>query len=78
MYTPEMATAFKQIVPPKNFGVVLYDNDSFITVQVDPKDLVNLLDEDKPAVVKYINDVKEMLEKFGAIVFIVREAIDSD
>jgi hypothetical protein len=78
MYTPEMATAFKAIVPPKNFGLTIYDNDNFVTLEINPKDLVDLLDEDKTAVVKYINDVKSILEELGAIVFIVREALESN
>lgn len=76
MYTPEMATAFKAIVPPKNFGLTVYDNDNFVTLEINPKDLVDLTDKDKPAVVKYINDVKSTLEELGAIVFIVREALE--
>lgn len=76
MYTPEMATAFRAIVPPKNFGVVLLENDDFITIQIDPKDLTNLLDEEKPAVVQYINDVKRTLEEHGAVVMILREALE--
>jgi hypothetical protein len=76
MYTPEMATAFKAITPPKNFGVVLLENEDFITIQIDPKDLINLLDEDKPAVIQYINDVKKTLEDHGAIVMILRQALE--
>ena len=76
MYTPEMATAFKTIIPPKNFGVVILENDDFLTIQIEPKDLTNLLDEEKPAVVKYINDIKRILEEHGAVVMILREALE--
>ena len=76
MYTTEMATAFRAIVPPKNFGVVLLENDDFITIQIDPKELLAVPDEDRADAVKYINDVKKMLEGFGAIVLIVREALE--
>lgn len=76
MYTLEMATAFKAITPPNNFGVVLLENDDFITIQIDPKDLTNLLDEEKPAVIQYINDVKRTLEEHGAVVMILREALE--
>jgi dihydrodipicolinate synthase/N-acetylneuraminate lyase len=78
MYTPEMATEFKKIVSPKNFGVILYDNDDFVTVQIEPKDLLNLSSEEKIEAVQYINNVKDTLEKLGAIVFIVREAIEEN
>jgi len=76
MYTPEMASAFKSIVAPDNFGVILYENDDFITMEIDPKDLVNLSDEDKIKAVDYVNNVKKTLESFGAIVFIVRKALE--
>jgi hypothetical protein len=76
MYTIEMATAFKALTPPENFGVVIYDSEKFITVMINPKDLVDLSEENKPKVVQYINDVKRTLESFGATVFIVREALE--
>ncbi len=76
MYTAEMATAFKAIVPPKNFGVVLLENEDFITIQIDPKELLAVPEEDLEVAVKYINDVKSTLEGFGAIVMILREALE--
>lgn len=76
MYTPEMASAFKSIVAPNNFGVVLYENDDFITMEIDPKDLVSLPDEDKIKAVEYVNNVKKTLESFGVVVFIVRKALE--
>jgi hypothetical protein len=75
MYTPEMATAFKAIIPPGNFGVTLLDNDSFITIMIDPEDIESLLDNEVDAAVQYIKDVKTALENNGAIVYIVREAL---
>ena len=76
MYTAEMATAFKAIVPPKNFGVVLLENEDFITIQIDPKELLAVPEEDLEVAVKYITDVKSTLEGFGAIVMILREALE--
>ena len=76
MYTAEMATAFKAIVPPKNFGVVLLENEDFITIQIDPKELLEIPKEDLEVAVKYINDVKSTLEGFGAVVMILREALE--
>jgi len=76
MYTAEMATAFKAIVPPKNFGVVLLENEDFITIQIDPKELLEIPEEDLEVAVKYINDVKSTLEGFGAVVMILREALE--
>jgi hypothetical protein len=76
MYTSEMATAFKAITPPNNFGVVILENENFLTIQIDPRDLTTLLDKDKPTVVEYINNVKKTLEDHGAVVMILREAIE--
>ena len=76
MYTPEMATAFKSIVPPNNFGVVILDNEDFLTIQLDPKEVSLIAEEDRASVVQYINDVKKTFEDLGAVVLIVREALE--
>jgi hypothetical protein len=76
MYTPEMASAFKSISAPDGFGVVLYENDDFLTMEIDPKELISLSDDDKTKAVDYINQVKKTLESFGAVVFIVRKALE--
>jgi hypothetical protein len=75
MYTVEMATAFKELTPPENFGVTILDANEFLTIQIDPEDIENLLDHQVNDAVKYINDVKKVLEDQGAIVYIVREAL---
>lgn len=76
MYTPEMATAFKAITPPDNFGVIILENADFLTIQIDPKELSSISDEQKISAVKYINDVKKTLEDHGAVVLILREALE--
>jgi hypothetical protein len=76
MYTPDMATAFKSIVSPKNFGVVILDSHDFLTIQIDPKEILSIAEEDKASVVQYINDVKKTFEDLGAVVLIVREALE--
>jgi hypothetical protein len=76
MYTIEMATAFKSIVPPKNFGVTIMDSDNFLTIVIDPKDIDALLDDEKQLAAQYIKDVKSAFEKLGAIVYIVRNALE--
>jgi hypothetical protein len=75
MYTVEMATAFKALVPPENFGVTILDANDFLTVQIDPEDIENLLDNQVEDAIQYIKDVKKVLEDHGAIVYIVREAL---
>jgi hypothetical protein len=76
MYTLEMSTAFKNIKPPKNFGVVIYDNDNFITIEINPEQLLDLTEQESQEAVDYINEIKRTFESFGSIVFIVRNAID--
>jgi hypothetical protein len=75
MYTLEMATAFKSLVPPGNFKVVILENSDFLTILIDPEDIEALLDEQVEPAVKYINDVKKALENEGAIVFVVRDVL---
>ena len=70
-----MASAFKAIKAPENFGVTILDNGDFLTVQVDPKELLELDKEHLEAAVQYIKDVKKALEDNKAIVLIVREAL---
>jgi hypothetical protein len=76
MYTLEMATAFKSIIPPENFKLVIMENDDFLTILIDPEDIENLSDEQVDPAVKYINDVKKALENEGAIVFVVRDVLE--
>jgi hypothetical protein len=75
MYTIEMATAFKSVVPPENFKLTILENEDFITLMVDPEDIENLEDHQVEPAVKYINDVKKVLENEGAIVFVVRDVL---
>mgnify|MGYP000287794655 CR=1 FL=1 len=75
MYTVEMATAFKALTPPENFGVTILDANDFLTVQIDPEDIESLLDHQVEDAIQYIKDVKKVLEEQGAIVYIVREAL---
>jgi hypothetical protein len=76
MYTPEMATAFKSIVPPKNFGLTIFENPDFITLQVDPKDLLDLDEVRKQEIVDYINAVKKSLEDLDARIYVVRKPLE--
>lgn len=76
MYTLEMATAFKSIVPPENFKLTIMENPDFLTLVIDPSDIENLDKEQAEPVVKYVNDVKKALENEGAIVFVVRDVLE--
>lgn len=76
MYTIEMAKAFKAIKAPKDFGVTIYDNENFITIQINPEKLVDLTEKQTEKVVEYVNTVKQTFEKFGAVVFVVRDSLE--
>lgn len=78
MYTDAMRRAFHSIVAPKNFGIALEDNDAWITIRLDAKDLFHLSHDDKIEALKYVNKVKDALEQNGAIVLVVRKPIGEE
>lgn len=73
MYTDNMRMAFHSIPAPKNFGVRLEDNDSFLTIRAKEDVFMRLTGEEKMAAVEYMIRVKNALEDQGAIVLLVRE-----
>lgn len=78
MYTPEMSTAFHAVTPPKNFGVILMDNEDYINIMIDPEEFLELSEDDQVIAVDYINGVKKALQDAGAIVQIIREVVEDD
>lgn len=73
MYTDNMKMAFHSVRAPKNFGVRLEDNDTFLTIRVKEEIFMPLSSEEKMAAVEYMIRVKKALEDQGAIVLLVRE-----
>ncbi len=78
MYTDAMRMAFHSIRAPKNFGVSLEDNDTFITIRAKEDTFMRLSGEEKISAVEYMVRIKKALEDNGAIVLIVREGGKSD
>jgi hypothetical protein len=76
MYTDTMRRAFHNIIPPKNFGVNIIDNDHFITIKLNEKSFINMSHDEKIEAVKYVSIVKKALEMEGAIVLVTREKLD--
>jgi hypothetical protein len=76
MYTDIMRRAFHNIIPPKNFGVNIIDNDHFITIKLNEKSFINMSHDEKIEAVKYVSTVKKALEMEGAIVLVTREKLD--
>ena len=68
MYTDDMRRAFHNIVPPKNFGISLEDNDHFLVIRLDAKQFMPLTHDEKIEALQYVNIVKDALEQNGAIV----------
>ena len=75
MYTDYMRKAVHSITPPKNFGVSIIDNDTFLTIKLNEKDFLRMVHDDKIEAVQYVARVKDALEQNGAIVLVTREAI---
>jgi hypothetical protein len=75
MYTKEMRKAVHSIIPPKNFGITIIDNDNFLTIKLNEKDFIPMFHDQKIEAVQYVAKVKDALEQNGAIVLVTREAI---
>lgn len=75
MYTDNMRKAVHSIIPPKNFGIQIIDNDSFLTIKLNEKDFLSMVHDEKIQAVEYVSRIKKALEQNGAIVLVTREAI---
>ena len=75
MYTDKMKMAFHSIAAPKNFGISLIDNDTFITIKLDERSFIRMTHDEKLDAVKYVSMVKKALEMEGAIVLVTREPL---
>lgn len=78
MYTDAMRMAFHSIRAPRNFGVQLIDNDTFITIKAKEDIFMRLHDDEKRGAIEYMVRVKKALEDNGAIVLLVREGGKED
>jgi hypothetical protein len=67
--------AFHSIPAPKNFGITLIDNESFITIKLDERSFIRMTHDEKLEAVKYVSMVKKALEMEGAIVLVTREPL---
>jgi hypothetical protein len=75
VYTNNMRRAFHSISAPKNFGVDLIDNESFLTIKLNERSFINMTHDEKLSAVKYVAMVKKALEMEGAIVLVTREPL---
>jgi hypothetical protein len=75
MYTDKMRMAFHSVTAPKNFGVSLIDNDTFLTIKLDERSFIRMTHDEKLEAIKYVSMVKRALEMEGAIVLVTREPL---
>lgn len=75
MYTDAMRRAFHSVRAPKNFFVDLIDNEHFLTIRIDEKKFLRMLDSEKREAIEYVIKVKSALEDNGATVLVVRKAV---
>jgi len=75
MYTDKMRMAFHSVPAPKNFGVNLIDNDTFLTIKLDERSFISMTHDQKLEAIKYVSMVKKALEMEGAIVLVTREPL---
>ena len=75
MYTDKMRMAFHSIPAPKNFGVSLIDNETFLTIKLDERSFIRMTHDEKLDAVKYVSMIKKALEMEGAIVLVTREPL---
>jgi len=75
MYTDNMRKVVHSIIPPKDFGVQIIDNDHFLTIKLDEKEFLHMVHDDKISALKYVVKLKKALEECGAIVLVTREAV---
>ena len=78
MYTDAMRRAFRSIAPPPNFTVELVDNEHFLTLRADAKQFINMYHDQKIEAAEYLIRVKKALESEGALVMLVRTALEED
>lgn len=70
-----MRRAVHSISTPKNFGVSIIDNDSFLTIKLNEKDFIHMVHDEKIEAIQYVAKVKDALQKNGAIVLVTREVL---
>jgi hypothetical protein len=75
MYTNDMRMAVHSIIPPKDFGINIIDNEQFLTVKLNEHDFINMVHDEKIKAIQYVAKIKEVLEQNGAIVLVTREVV---
>ena len=77
MYTDQMRRVMRSLDHqcPKGFSVEIVDNDTFLSIRVDPVQLSKLDDFSMRRAAEYLYKLKTGLEDQGAIVLLIRKAL---
>ena len=75
MYTDSMRRAFHAVQPPKGFAVTIIDNEAFLTIKLDERQFIRMGHDEKIQALQYVVQLKDALEKEGAVVLVTREAL---
>lgn len=76
-YTDAMRRAFHSLTPPAGFAVELLDSGDFLTIRLDERAFAGMLYEEKVEAIQYVTKVKKALEDNGAVVLVVRKAVEN-
>lgn len=75
-YTEAMRKAFHSLHAPKGFFIDIIDNEHFLSLRLDEKMFARLTHDEKIEALQYVMRVKDALEQNGAVVLVVRKALD--
>ena len=68
LYTPQMRASVRAIKPPKDFSIGIMDYGKFLSIQFYESEWRHLSDPERLRCIKYMNDVKKVLESQGVSV----------
>lgn len=64
-YTPEMAAAVRKVKKPYRFTLAIVEHSNAFTLRVYEDEIMRFTDKERLFIMKYLVDVKEVLESFG-------------
>lgn len=76
MYTDQMRRAIHNLHKPVNIKIDILDNEDFLVIKIDEYDFMRLPEDEKRRTFEFVLKAKAALESLGAIVLVVREAIN--
>lgn len=65
LYTPQMRANVRMLKPPKDFSIGIMDYGQFLSIQFYESEWRHLNDTERLRCIKYVSDVKKVLESYG-------------